>query len=55
MEKEEPLVEVGNTVEADKAFQRTVEGLEQKFCLVPEVVKHGYLNHVMENLQLKKN
>ena len=28
MEKEDPLIEIGNTEEADKAFQRTVEGLE---------------------------
>ena len=55
MGKEETLIEIGNTEEADKAFTRTVEGLDQKFCLVPEVVKHGYLNYVMENMQLKKN
>jgi len=49
------LIEIGNTEGADEAFAKTVKGLTQKFALVPEVVKQSYLNHVLEQVKVKKN
>ena len=48
------VVEVGNTKEADEEFQLTVQGLDQKFSLVPDNVKEAYLVHVIRELKLKK-
>ena len=48
-------IEVGSTEDAETQFTRTVEGLDQKFMLVPEVVKHSYLNYVLSITKLKKN
>ena len=48
------LLEVGNTKEADEEFQRTVQGLEQKFTLIPENVKEAYLVYILKEAKLKK-
>jgi hypothetical protein len=49
-----PIVEIGNTREADEEFQMTVSGLDQKFSLVPENVKEAYLVHILKEAKLKK-
>jgi superfamily II DNA/RNA helicase len=48
-------VEVGSEEDAETQFTRTVENLDQKFILVPEVVKHSYLNYILSITKLKKN
>ena len=48
-------IEVGSEEDAETQFTRTVEGLDQKFILVPEVVKHSYLNYILSITKLKKN
>lgn len=48
------LVEVGNTKEADEEFQMTVQGLDQKFALVPEKVKEAYLVYILKEAKLRK-
>ncbi|TNV78936.1 hypothetical protein FGO68_gene14116 [Halteria grandinella] len=48
------VIEVGNTRQADEDFQMTVQGLEQKFSLVPEKVKEAYLVYILKQAKLKK-
>ena len=37
------IVQVGNNQDADEQFKKTVEKLQQKFCLVPNNLKEAYL------------
>lgn len=52
--KDSKVIEIGNTKEADQEFQKTVQGLDQKFTLVPDNVKEAYLVHVLKEIKLKK-
>jgi hypothetical protein len=46
---------VGNNQQADEQFKKTVEKLDQKFCLVPQNLKEAYLIHVLKTLEMKRN
>ena len=48
------VVEIGNTKAADEEFQKTVQGLDQKFSLVPDNVKEAYLVHIIKEAKLRK-
>ena len=52
--KDSKVIEIGNTKEANQEFQKTVQGLDQKFTLVPDNVKEAYLVHVLKEIKLKK-
>jgi ATP-dependent RNA helicase DDX49/DBP8 len=41
--KNAKVVEIGNNKEADQEFQKTVQGLDQKFAIVPDNVKKPIL------------
>ena len=48
------IVEIGNNVDSDEQFQKTVAGLDQKFALVPDKVKEAYLVYILKQHVLKK-
>ena len=49
------IIECGDRGEEDDKFTMTVQGLTQKFLLVPQNVKEAYLIYLLKTHKLRKN